>query len=203
MSVRRVCVFAGTHLGVNPAYQDSARALGRALVARGVEVVYGGAAGGLMGTLADAVLDAGGRIIGVIPRDLLPREIPHQGLSDLRIVDSMHQRKALMAALADQFVALPGGFGTCEELFEILTWEQIGIHDKRCGVLNVEGYYDGVLQWLDHAVAQRFLEPEHRSMLIVDTQVERLLDRLADDTPPGIDAWADDAAPLSARALRR
>ena len=203
MTVRRVCVFAGTHLGVNPAYQDSARSLGRALVARGVEVVYGGAAGGLMGTLADAVLDAGGRIIGVIPRDLLPREIPHQGLSDLRIVDSMHQRKALMAALADQFVALPGGFGTCEELFEILTWEQLGIHDKRCGVLNVEGYYDGVLQWLDHAVAQRFLEPEHRSMLIVDTQVERLLDRLAGDTPPSIDAWADDAAPLSARALRR
>ena len=203
MSVSRVCVFAGTQLGVNPAYRDSARALGRALVARGVEVVYGGAASGLMGTLADAVLDAGGRIIGVIPRDLLPREIPHQGLSDLRIVDSMHQRKALMAALADQFVALPGGFGTCEELFEILTWGQIGIHDKRCGVLNVEGYYDGVLQWLDHAVAQRFLEPEHRSMLIVDTQVERLLDRLADDTPPRIDAWADDAAPLSPRALRR
>ena len=203
MSVSRVCVFAGTQLGVNPAYRDSARALGRALVARGVEVVYGGAASGLMGTLADAVLDAGGRIVGVIPRDLLPREIPHQGLSDLRIVDSMHQRKALMAALAHQFVALPGGFGTCEELFEILTWGQIGIHDKRCGVLNVEGYYDGVLQWLDHAVEQRFLEPEHRSMLIVDTQVERLLDRLADDTPPRIDPWADDAAPLSPRALRR
>ena len=182
--VKRVCVFSGSSPGADIAYRAGATDLGHALADRGIEVVYGGAHVGLMGTVADAALEGGGHVIGVIPQSLVDREIAHPGISDLRIVDSMHERKAQMAELSDAFVALPGGLGTLEELFEIYTWNQLGLHAKPLGLFNVRGYYDGLARFLDHAVEERFVTRENRAMLLVSEDLGELLDGLAAWQPP-------------------
>ena len=182
--MRRLCVFCGSSVGARPGYAASARGVARALVGRGIGLVYGGGGIGLMGALADAVLAAGGEVTGVIPRALATREIAHQGLTELRIVPSMHERKAVMAELADGFLALPGGLGTLEELFEILTWAQLGMHGKPIGVLNVEGYFDPVLALVARAVEEGFVRPEHGALLSAAAEPEALLERLARWRPP-------------------
>jgi uncharacterized protein (TIGR00730 family) len=190
--VDRICVFCGSSPGARPAYAAATEGLAELLVDEGIGVVYGGAAVGLMGTLADAVLARRGEIIGVIPRALVDKEIGHRALTDLRVVESMHERKATMAELADAFVALPGGLGTLEELFEVFTWSQLGLHRKPCGLLNVEGYYDGVGAFLDHAVDERFLRAEHRASLIVEPDRHSLLDRLRGFEPEALTPkWID------------
>ena len=189
--MKRVCVFTGSSPGADLAYRAAAADLGHRLADRGIELVYGGAHVGLMGTLADAALEGGGRVTGVIPRSLVDREIAHPGLSDLRVVDSMHERKALMAELSDAFVALPGGVGTLEELFEVYTWNQLGLHAKPLGLFNVRGYFDGLARFLDHAVAERFVTPQHRAMLLVEEQLDPLLDGLAAWGAPSQPKWID------------
>ncbi len=192
--MKRICVFAGSSLGGDPVYASAAEQLGRALVGRNLGLVYGGARVGLMGILADAVLDEGGEVIGVIPAGLVAREVAHDGLSDLRIVKSMHERKATMADLADGFIALPGGWGTLEETFEILTWAQLGLHRKPCGLLNVRGYFDDMLSFIAHAVEEGFLRQEHRAMISISTSPDDLLDALASCEPPAVVKWIDRAA---------
>jgi uncharacterized protein (TIGR00730 family) len=187
--MRRVCVFCGSSAGARPEYLAAARTLGRGLAERGVGVVYGGARVGLMGAVADAALAAGGDVTGVIPRALQEREIAHPGLTTLHVVASMHERKALMSEASDAFVTLPGGLGTLEELFEVWTWAQLGIHAKPCGVLNVAGYYTPLLDFLDRGVAEQFVRARYRSMLLVDDDVERLVDRLAAYRPEGVTRW--------------
>jgi hypothetical protein len=172
-------VYCGSNAGARPEYRDAAAALGRLLAERGISLVYGGGNIGLMGVLARAALEAGGEVIGVIPRAFVEKEAAHLGVSDLRIVASMHERKALMADLSDAFVALPGGLGTLEELFETWTWAQLELHAKPCGLLNVAGFYDPLVAFLDHAVRERFLKPPHRSLLIVESDAGVLVDRLA------------------------
>jgi uncharacterized protein (TIGR00730 family) len=164
--MRSVCVFCGSNPGRRPEYLAGAAGLGRDLAARGIRVVYGGAQVGTMGALADAVLAAGGEITGVIPAHLAAAEIAHPGLADLRVVGSMHERKAMMAGLSDAFIALPGGLGTLEEFAEIVTWAQLGLHTKPTGLLNLLGYYDDLLRFLGHATAERFVRPDHREMII-------------------------------------
>jgi uncharacterized protein (TIGR00730 family) len=187
--VRRVCVFCGANAGARPAYAAAARELGGALARRGIGVVYGGGNVGLMGVLADAALAAGGAVIGVIPEALVEKELAHAGLSELLVVRSMHARKAKMAELADAFVALPGGYGTFEELCEALTWTQLGLHAKACGLLNVEGFYDPLLAQLERALADGFLRTEHRAILLAETDVDRLLARLERFVPPAVPKW--------------
>jgi uncharacterized protein (TIGR00730 family) len=189
--MRRVCIYAGSNPGADPAYANAARALGAFLADRGIGVVYGGGKVGLMGVIADAALAAGGEVIGVMPQALIDREIGHPGLTELKVVDTMHERKALMAELADAFIAVPGGIGTLEELIEVYTWSQLGIHDKACGVLNVRGYYDGLIAFLDHAVTAAFLRPQHRAVLSVAEDPAELLDRLADYEPPRVAKWLE------------
>jgi uncharacterized protein (TIGR00730 family) len=189
--VRSVCVFCGSSPGTEPAYRDNARALGRTLADNGVTLVYGGGHVGLMGAVADAALGAGGEVVGVIPKALLEREIAHSGLTDLRVVDSMHERKALMSDLSDGFVALPGGTGTLEEFFEVLTWAQLGEHRKPCGLLNAAGYYDPLLSVFDHMVAKGFLSEGHRAMVLVETEPQRLLDSFERYQPLGVPKWID------------
>jgi uncharacterized protein (TIGR00730 family) len=191
--LRRVCVFTGSSPGAQPAYAEAAAELGRTLAGRGLELVYGGSHLGLMGVLADAVLTAGGRVQGVIPEGMVRREVAHEGLTQLHVVRSMHERKALMADLADAFVALPGGLGTLEELAEVLTWAQLGLHEKPCGLLDVAGYWEGLLAFLDHTVAERFVRPEHRALLIADRTPGSLLDRLATWQAPALEKWLDRA----------
>lgn len=188
---RHVCVFAGSSSGARDAYTEAATRLGHELVSRGLGLVYGGARVGLMGTLADAVLARGGHVVGVIPEALVSKEVAHDGLADLRVVDSMHARKALMAELASGFVALPGGVGTLEELFEILTWAQLGMHRHPCGLLNVAGYYDRLAGFLDHCVEQRFLKPKHRELLIMESDAKSLLDAFESFEPPAVETWID------------
>jgi uncharacterized protein (TIGR00730 family) len=187
----RVCVYAGSNPGRDPAYAEAARELARVLARRGIGVVYGGGRVGLMGVLADSTLAAGGEVIGVIPQDLMDREIGHAGLTELRVVGSMHERKALMAELSDGFVALPGGVGTLEELIEIYTWSQLGIHDKPMGVLNVSGYYDALAALLDHAVREGFLREQHRAALHVASTPDELLDAFDGWRPPRVGKWLD------------
>ncbi len=187
--MKRICVFAGSSPGTNDAYQKAAVELGEALAERDVELVYGGGCVGLMGVLADAALARGGRVIGVIPHTLMVREVGHRALTELHVVDSMHQRKAMMAELSDGFIALPGGFGTLEEMFEILTWAQLGLHGHPCGLLNVEGYFDALLAFLEHAVQQAFVRDAHRAMLLVDDLPRRLLDRFAAYRAPTVQKW--------------
>lgn len=175
----RICVYCASSTGRHDDYSAAARDLACVLVRHDLELVYGGAANGTMGVVADAVLELGGRVHGVIPKLLLGKEIAHAGLTALHIVDSMHARKALMASLADGFVALPGGFGTLEELVEILTWAQLRVHDKPCGVINVRGYFDHLLAYLDHAVAEGFLRPENRRMLLCADDAASLLGQFA------------------------
>jgi uncharacterized protein (TIGR00730 family) len=187
--MQRVCVFCGSSVGVNPAYADAARDLGVRIVERGWSLIYGGGQVGLMGVVADAVLEAGGEAIGVIPHALNAREIAHHGLTMLHVVESMHERKAMMASLSDAFIAMPGGFGTYEEFFEAVTWTQLGVHRKPCGLLNVAGFYDPVVQFLDHAVTERFIRPEHRAAILVDTDPARLLEALAEARLPEVPKW--------------
>jgi uncharacterized protein (TIGR00730 family) len=189
--MRRICVYAGSNPGSDPAYAEAARALAALMAARGIGLVYGGGKVGLMGVLADTILDAGGEAIGVMPQALIDREIGHPGLTELKVVHSMHERKALMAELADAFVAVPGGIGTLEELIEIYTWSQLGIHDKACGVLNVRGYYDGLAAFLDHAVREGFLRAEHRAALTVAEDPAELLDAFAAFVPPRVGKWLE------------
>ena len=191
--MKRVCVFSGSSPGADLAYRAAATDLGHRLADRGIELVYGGASVGLMGVVADAALEGGGRVIGVIPQSLVDREVAHPGLSDLRVVDSMHERKALMAELSDAFVALPGGVGTLEELFEVYTWNQLGLHAKPLGLFNVRGYFDGLARFLDHAVAERFVTRAHRAMLLVSEDLEALLDGLARWEAPLQLKWIDRA----------
>ncbi|MBI2294607.1 MAG: TIGR00730 family Rossman fold protein [Betaproteobacteria bacterium] len=186
-----VCVFCGSNVGEGEAYAEAARALARAVVKRGLRLVYGGGSVGLMGVLAEAALAAGGHVIGVTPRRLLEREVVHSGLTELHVVETMHERKALMAELSDAFIALPGGLGTLDELFEMLTWTQLGLHSKPCGALDVEGYFGRLGAFLDHAVQERFLKQEHRSMLIVEVEPDRLLDRLANEPLAEPSKWID------------
>jgi uncharacterized protein (TIGR00730 family) len=189
--VRSVCAFCGSSPGTEPAYEETARALGRTLAKRGLTLVYGGGRVGLMGVVADAALGAGGVVVGVIPKALLEREIAHTRLTDLRVVDSMHERKAMMSDLSEGFVALPGGTGTLEEFFEVLTWAQLGEHRKPCGLLNAEGYYDPLLSVFDHMVAKGFLSEKHRAMVLVETQPEPLLEAFARYRPPGVPKWIE------------
>ena len=189
--MRRVCVYAGSNPGSHPDYAGAARALATTLADRGIGLVYGGGRVGLMGVLADTILEAGGEAIGVMPQSLIDREIGHRGLTELKVVDSMHERKAQMARLSDAFVAVPGGIGTLEELIEVYTWSQLGIHDKACGVLNVRGYYDHLAAFLDHAVTQGFLRPQHRAVLSVAGEPAELLDRLAAYEPPSVGKWTE------------
>jgi uncharacterized protein (TIGR00730 family) len=187
--VRTICVFCGSNPGARPEYQTVVGELGRGLAGRGLRVVYGGAAVGAMGALADAAMEAGGEVIGVIPRALVDAEIAHAGLTDLRVVDSMHERKATMAELADGFIALPGGLGTLDELAEVTTWAQLGLHAKPIGLLDPLGYFDLLLRFLDHAVDERFLRPEHRTLLLRERAVEPLLDAMAAWTPTTVAKW--------------
>ena len=180
----RLCVFCGSNYGQRPAYRAAAEELGRELVRRGQGLVFGGGRVGLMGTVADAVLAAGGEAVGVIPEVLVEMEVAHQGLTELHVVENMHQRKALMAELSDGFVALPGGVGTYEELFEVLTWSQLRIHAKPCGVLDVEGYYGPLRALFENALAEGFVRPENRALLVVEERTDVLLDRLL-ARPPG------------------
>ena len=175
----RICVFTGSRHGLRSEYADAARQLGRALVSHGYGLVYGGGKVGLMTVIADTVLGLKGHVTGVIPNSLVSKEVAHFGLSDLRVVGSMHERKALMAELSDGFIAMPGGIGTMEEFFEVLSWAQLGLHEKPCTLLNVAGYYDPLIAFLDHAVAQDFIKPKHRSLMIVESEPGRLLDRFA------------------------
>ncbi|MFN7953305.1 MAG: TIGR00730 family Rossman fold protein [bacterium] len=191
LELRRVCVFCGSSRGRPSSFASQARALGHTLAAAGLELVYGGGNVGLMGILADAVLEHGGRAIKVIPRSLVEREVAHFGLSELRVVDSMHERKQLMHDLSDAFVALPGGIGTFEELFETLTWSQLGLHAKPCGILDVDGYFRPLVELLDHAVASELLAAEHRDALLVDTDAARLIARLRTHRPPAVEKWLD------------
>ena len=176
--LRRIAVYCGSSCGSAPIYVETAREVGRLLGIRGIDLVYGGGHVGLMGVMADACLGAGGRVVGVIPRSLAGQELAHRGLTELRVVDSMHERKAMMAELSDACVALPGGFGTWDELFEALTWSQLGIQNKACGLLNVAGYYDALIAMIDKAVAERFIRKTHQALLVADTDAVRLLDRL-------------------------
>ena len=175
--MKRICIFTGSRYGKSPEYAAVAVRLGRELVARGCGLVYGGGNVGLMNAIADTVLDSGGEVIGVIPNSLVSREVAHRGLTELRVVQSMHERKAVMAELSDGFIAMPGGIGTMEEIFEVLSWAQLGLHDKPCGLLNAAGYYDPLIQFLDHAVSADFIKPQHRALMIVEERPAALLDR--------------------------
>lgn len=187
--MQSVCVFCGSNAGKSEVYAEAARNLARAIVGQGLKLVYGGGNIGLMGVLGEAALAAGGHVIGVTPRSLLEKEVVHTGLTELKVVNSMHERKALMEELADAFIALPGGLGTFEEMFEMLTWAQLGFHRKPCGLLNVAGFYDRLTGFLDHAVDQRFLKPEHRAMLLVESDPAVLVARLKTHQPPAVSKW--------------
>ena len=188
-----MCVFCGSNSGRVPEYADTARALGRTLAGQGIGLVYGGGRVGLMGVLADATLEAGGEVIGVIPEHMTSREIAHHDLTDLRVVASMHERKALMSELADGFVALPGGLGTLEELFEILTWCQLGLQVKPSGLLDVGGFFSGLVGFLDHVTAEGFIKEVHRRLVVVEQQPERLLEAMRAFQPPPLPRWLTEA----------
>lgn len=192
--LRSICAFCGSSAGSNGAYRAAAENLGRALARDGRRLVFGGGNVGLMGVLADSALESGGEVIGVIPRHLVDLEVAHAGLSELRVVDSMHQRKQLMADLADGFVILPGGLGTLEEFFEIWTWGQLGLHRKPYGLLNVASYFDSLLSFLDHAVSERFIPAEHRALLLVSQDPAALLEGLDSHTVPFTPKWIDRTA---------
>ena len=191
--IEALCVFCGANHGKRPAYRQAAQRVGELLAQRGITLVYGGGKVGLMGSLADACLGAGGRVIGVIPRALAEKEIAHNRLTEMRVVGSMHERKALMADLADAFLALPGGFGTWDEFCEVLTWSQLGLQKKACAFLNVEGYYNALLALTERAAEDGFIQPEHRELLLVDTDAERLLERLQNYEVPYVPKWVDRA----------
>lgn len=187
--VKSVCVFCGSNHGSRPAYTAAAQELGQVLARRGIRLVYGGGHVGLMGALASAALAAGGQVTGVITGALEDRELAHPGVADMRVVASLAERKALMAELADAFVVLPGGYGTLDELFEVLVWAQFHTHSKPCGLLNVAGYYDPLVAWLDGAARERFVREEHRTMVLVEDHAEVLLERFAAYEAPQVEKW--------------
>ena len=191
--LRRVCVFCGSSAGARPAYAEAAQKMGRTLAAQEIGLVYGGGRVGLMGVLADATLEAGGEVTGVIPEHMTSREIAHHDLSDLRVVASMHERKALMYELADGFVALPGGLGTLEELFEILTWCQLGLQVKPSGLLDVDGYFSRLVEFLDHVTAEGFVKEVHRRLVVVQERPDHLLDAMRAFEPPPLPRWLTEA----------
>lgn len=188
--MKRLCVYCGSSTGVRDVYAAAARELAALLTTNEIGLVYGGATKGIMGIIANAMLQAGGSVTGVIPRALGDREIAHSELTELHVVDSMHERKSLMAVLADGFVALPGGFGTLEEIIEVLTWGQLQFHEKPCGLLNVAGYFDPLLAWCDHASAEGFVRREHRDMLIVEETPARLLTSFERYAAPTVEKWS-------------
>jgi len=187
--MKSICVYCGSSPGRTETYSKAARHLGRALAKRGIKLVYGGASVGIMGVLADAVLEYGGQAVGVIPEALVKKEVAHHHLSELHVTGSMHERKMLMAELSDGFIALPGGIGTLEEIFEIWTWAQLGFHKKPFGMLNIDGYYDSLITFLDHTVAEQFVKQSHRSMLMFEKDSEALLDRLSCYMAPDVEKW--------------
>lgn len=191
VDLRTVCVYCGSNPGADPAYRAAAETTARLLAGRGIEIVYGGGAVGLMGALADTALRAGGRVTGVIPQALVDKEIGHRGLTELRVVGSMHERKMLMADMADAFIALPGGIGTLEEIIEVLTWTQLGLHRKPCALLDVAGFYAPLRAFLDHAVAEAFLSDAHRAMLLVDEDPGALLARIERWEAPVLAKWVE------------
>ena len=188
-SFKRICVFCGSSHGSNPVYAEAAKNVGGELARRGIGLVYGGGNVGLMGVVADAALAGGGQVTGVIPEALMAKEVGHRGLPDLRVVKTMHERKALMAELSDGFVALPGGIGTFEEIFEVVTWAQLGLHSKPCALLNVKGFYDPLLRLLDHAIEEQFVKPKQRDLVIVESDFSALLDRMATHQVPHEPKW--------------
>lgn len=187
--MRSVCVFCGSSGGSRPAYAAAARQVGERLARRGLRLVYGGGRVGLMGAVADGALAAGGAVIGVIPEALMRRELAHVGLTELYVVASMHERKALMAEAADAFIALPGGYGTLEEFYEVLTWAQLGIHRKPCGLLDIEGFYAPLVALIDHAVAEGFVHPDHRALILREREIDALLDAMQRYVPPVVTKW--------------
>jgi hypothetical protein len=187
--MRRICVYCGSNTGRRPEYAAAARELADVLVRHELELVYGGADKGIMGVIADAVLEQGGKVHGVIPKMLCEKEIAHQGLTELHVVASMHARKTMMAALSDGFIAMPGGFGTLEEIIEIVTWGQLRFHDKPCGLLNTDGYFDHLLAYLDNASAEGFLRDENRNMLLCDSDPARLIRQFERYTAPHVEKW--------------
>jgi uncharacterized protein (TIGR00730 family) len=187
--VKSICVFCGSSPGKDPAYADAARLLGRTLAERNITLVYGGGHVGLMGVVADAALEGGGEVIGVMPKSLVEREIGHKGLARLHVVASMHERKALMSDLSEGFIALPGGNGTLEEFFEVLTWAQLGEHGKPCGLLNVAGYFDPLLAVFDNMVVQEFLRPEHRKLVLLEEDPSSLIEKFESYEPPKTIKW--------------
>lgn len=189
MKIKKICVYCGSSPGKNPAYSLAAISLAKILCERGIGLVYGGAAVGIMGTVANAVLESGGEVIGVIPKSLAVKEVAHDNLSKLHVVASMHERKAMMADLADGFIALPGGWGTLEEIFEILTWAQLGFHDKPCGLLNIEGYYDGLITFLENSFEQQFVNELCRPMLIKSHDPNELIDQFSVYRAPKVRKW--------------
>jgi uncharacterized protein (TIGR00730 family) len=189
--MKRICVFCGSSSGSRAEYRAVTEELGVELVRRNIGLVYGGGNVGLMGVIADAVLKAGGEVVGVIPENLVAKEVGHNGLTKLHVVRSMHERKALMADLADAFIALPGGLGTLEEFCEIVTWSQLGLHAKPCGILNVQGYYSPLLAMFDHAVQERFLKRENRALVLARDSVAELLQALEEWRPERVEKWLD------------
>ncbi len=186
-----MCIFCGSSNGSRKDYAEAAKSVGQLLAERGLRMVYGGGRVGLMGEAADAALAAGGEVVGVIPEDLRKKEIAHAGLTELHVVGSMHERKALMADLSDGFIALPGGYGTLEEFAEVLSWAQLSIHEKPCGLLNVNGFYDPLATFFDTAVEEGFVRPDHRSLVLMEKDPQRLLDRMAGYTPPEAKKWIE------------
>ena len=192
MTMKSICVYCGSNFGKLTEYKETAIALGKTLVAHNIQLVYGGASVGTMGVIADTVLAEGGKAIGVIPKDILSKkEVAHQSLTTMHVVETMHQRKQLMADLADGFIALPGGMGTLEELSEVITWGQLGFHEKPCAVLNVNGYYDHLIAFMAHAANQQFIRKEHVNMLIKERAPELLILRMLNYTPPTVNKWID------------
>ena len=192
MKISKICVYCGSSTGKNPSFSNAATHLAQALCERNIGLVYGGAAVGVMGAVANAVLEAGGEAIGVIPRSLAKKEVAHDNLTELHVVASMHERKAMMADLADGFIALPGGWGTLEEIFEMLTWAQLGFHEKPCGLLNVDGYYDGLIGFLENAFEQQFVNDLYRPMLMKAQNPGGLLDQFDSYRAPKVRKWMDE-----------
>ena len=192
MKIKNICVYCGSSPGKNPAYAQAASALAKELRARDIGLVFGGGAVGIMGVVADAMLEAGGEVVGVIPKALAKKEVAHYGLSKLHVVPSMHERKAMMADLADGFIALPGGWGTLEEIFEMLTWAQLGFHEKPCGLLNIEGYFDGLIGFLENSFEQQFVKDLYRPLLMTTDSPAVLLDQFSTYKAPRVRKWMDE-----------
>ncbi|HEY9799237.1 MAG TPA: TIGR00730 family Rossman fold protein [Leptolyngbyaceae cyanobacterium] len=189
--MKSICVYCGSNFGNRNSYLQAAKSLGVQMAQRGITLIYGGAKVGLMGAVADSVLEAGGKVIGVMPQALIDKEIAHTGLSDLRVVNSMHERKLLMADLADAFIALPGGLGTLEEFCEVATWTQLGFHNKACGLLNIDGFYNRLISFLNHATKEQFIRSEHRSIVLVGATPEELIEKLSQFEIPNVHKWID------------